>query len=160
MTAFLKRISFSALVVVSCGASVGLSSEHLIEPTRSLEGPRIPLGRLTVVSEPPDLEVFLDDSQIGQSPVWLKEVKAGAHKVRVQDSEWEVYVEPGKTLILSFFKGAFIHVSPEKETAERLGPEAEKPTEGRKRMEPREKENELKDLTPWERFLNRTSPIF
>ncbi len=160
MTTFLKRIILLALLVLFFGVPKSLAAEDLIAPTRSLEGPREPVGRLTVVSEPPGLGVFLDGSEIGQTPVWMKQVKRGPHKLRVRRSETDVYVKTGKMLTLSFFKGSFIVVPNKKEALEKPRLEPEKPAEGRKRMKPRDEGGKMKDLTPWERFLNRTSPNF
>ena len=154
-----RRIGFSALLLLFSGVSLSLGAEGLIAPTRSLEGHQEALGRLTVVSEPRGLGVLLDGSEIGQTPVWVKEVKAGLHKIRVRRSETDVYVETGKTLTLSYFKGSFIVVPEEKEVGKELTPEPGKMAEGRRRVKPREEERP-KDLTPWERFLNGTSPTF
>ena len=154
-----KRIGLSALLLLFTGVPISFGGEGLIAPTRSLEGHQEALGRLTVVSEPPGLEVFLDDSEIGQTPVWMKEVKPGSHKIRVRRSETNVYVETGRTLTLSFFKGSFIVVPNKKEALEKPRLEPEKPTDSRKRLKPREQEGEMKDLTPWD-FLNPSSPNF
>ena len=89
----------------------------------------------------------------------MKEVKPGSHELRVRRSETDVYVETGKTLTLSFFKGSFIVVPVEKEAGKEHTPEPGKMAEGRKRVRPREVERP-RDLTPWERFLNGTSPTF
>ena len=156
---FFRTISLSAVCIVCLGIPLGLAGEDLIAPTRTLEGREELPGRLTVVSEPPGLKVFLDGAEIGQTPVWLNEVKPGLHKLRVRDSERDVYVEPGKTVTLSYFKGSFIDVPEKKEVAREPAPEAEKVTERRKVTKPPEEEKPT-DLTPWERFLNRTSPIF
>ena len=75
-------------------------------------------------------------------------------------SETDVYVKTGKMLTLSFFKGSFIVVPNKKEALEKPRLEPEKPAEGRKHMKPRDEGGKMKDLTPWERFLNRTSPNF
>jgi len=155
-----KRIGLSALLLLFSGVSLSLGGEGLIAPTRSLKGHQEDLGGLTVVSEPPGLEVFLDDSEIGQTPVWVKEVKPGSHKIRVRRSETDVYVETGKVLTLSFFKGSFIVVPNKEEELEKVRLEPEKPTEGRKRKKPREQEGEMNDLTPWERFLIFTPSEF
>ena len=153
-----KRIGLSALMFLFSGVPLSLGGEALIAPTRSLEGPWEPVGELTVVSEPPGLGVFLDGSEIGQTPVWMKQVKRGPHTLRVRCSKTVVYVETGEMLTLSFFKGSFIVVPDKKEALER--PEPEKPREGRKRMKPREQEGEMEDLTPWERFLIFTPSHF
>ncbi len=151
-----KRIGLSALLLLFSGVSLSLGGEGLIAPTRSLKGHQEAPGGLTVVSEPPGLEVFLDDSEIGQTPVWMKEVKPGSHKIRVRRSETNVYVETGRTLTLSYFKGSFIVVPEERKE---LAPKPGKMAEGTKRVRPRD-EAKPTDLTPWERFLNRTSPNF
>ncbi len=156
---FFRTISLSAVCVVCLGMPLGLAGEDLIAPTRTLEGPGEPLARLTVVSEPPGLKVFLDGAEIGETPVWLNEVKAGPHKLRVLDSERDVLVEPGRTVTLSYFKGSFIDVPEKKEAAKKPTPESEKLTDRRKSIKPPEEERP-RDLTPWERFLNRTSPNF
>ncbi len=155
-----KRIGLSALLLLFSGVPLSLGDEALIAPTRSLEGPREPVGRLTVVSEPPGLEVFLDGSEIGQTPVWMKQVKRGPHKLRVRRSETDVYVETGKVLTLSFFKGSFIVVPNKEEELEKARLEPEKPTESRKRKKPGQLEEERNDLTPWERFLIFTPSEF
>ncbi len=148
---FLGKISLSALLVVLVGVSSTLAGEDLIPPTRSLEGPVILPGKLTVVSEPPELKVFLDGSEIGQTPIWLKEVKPGLHMLRVRESETEVFVDPDKTVTLSFFKGSFVDVSSEQE--KQLVPQPEKVPEARRRTGPRKGEATGKALTPWEWYL-------
>jgi len=100
-----------------------------------------------VVSEPPGLGVFFDGSEIGQTPIWMKEVKPGSHELWVRRSETDVYVETGKTLTLSFFKGSFIVVPKEEEARKELTPEPGKMAEGWRRVKPREVERP-KDLTP------------
>ncbi len=154
-----KRIGLSALLLLFTGVPISFGGESLIAPTRSLEGHQEDLGRLTVVSEPPGLGVFFDGSEIGQTPIWMKEVKPGSHELRIRRSEMDVYVETGKTLTLSYFKGSFIVVPEEKEAGKELTPEPGKMAEGRKRVRPREEESP-RDLTPWEPFLNGTSPTF
>jgi len=156
---FLRPISLSALFVLFLRIPLGLAGEDLIAPTRTLEGREELPGRLTVVSEPPGLKVFLDGAEIGETPVWLNEVKPGSHTLRVQDSKRDVYVEPGKTVTLSYFKGSFIDVPEKKKVAREPAPETEKVTEGRKRVKPREEESQ-RDLTLWDRFMNGSSPIF
>ena len=126
---FFRTISLSAVFVLCLGMPLGLAGEDLIAPTRTLEGREELPGRLTVVSEPPGLKVFLDGAEIGETPVWLNEVKPGSHTLRVRRSETEVFVEPGKTVTLSYFKRSFIDVPEEKEAAKKPTPESEKLTE-------------------------------
>ncbi len=154
-----KTISLSALLVLFFAVSISFGGEDLIAPTRTLEGREELPGRLTVVSEPPGLKVFLDGAEIGETPVWLNEVKPGSHTLRVKRSETEVFVEPGKTVTLSYFKGSFIDVPEKKEVAREPAPEPEKVTERRKVTKPPEEEKP-QDLTRWDRFLNSSSPSF
>ena len=70
----------------------------LIAPTRTLQGSGEALGKLTVVSEPPGLDAFLDGSNIGKTPVWLNGVEPGLHTLKVKNSETQIHVLPGKLL--------------------------------------------------------------
>ena len=83
---------------------------ELIEPSRTLKGQEKPVGQLSVFSEPPKMEVFLDGVEIGKTPVILKEVPSGVHILRVKDTEKEVTILSGKSLQLSFFKDSLIEI--------------------------------------------------
>src|SRR3970040_835754 len=129
MSKYLKEISLFTVVALVLGLTFTFAAEELIPPTRTLEG-RVELpGSLTVVSETPDLEVFLDWSSIGQKTVWFKEVKSGPHTVRIGQEKTEVHVQPGKKMALSFFKDSFIDITEEEGGGEEPGPEVEKPRE-------------------------------
>ncbi len=133
---------------------------ELIAPTRTLRGTQEAPGKLTVVSEPPGLDAFLDGSNIGETPVWLTDVKPGMHTLKVKDSETQIHVQPGKTLQVSLFKGSFIRaVKEEKKVEKQPAPEEEKLTERGKAVQPPKEERE-RDLTPWERYINKSSPHF
>ena len=81
MRKYLKYIGL--LAICTFGVTLAFAAEELIAPTRTLEGRVQFPGRLSVVSEPPELEVFLDGSSIGKTPIWLKEVKVGSHALRI-----------------------------------------------------------------------------
>lgn len=135
-------------------------SDELIAPTRTLQGGEENTGRVSVFSEPTGLDAFLDGSNIGKTPVWLKNVEPGSHTLKVKDSETKIHVQPGKTLQVSLFKGSFIKVVKEEEKVEKEpGPEEEKLTERRKAVQPPKEERE-RDLTPWERYINLSSRHF
>ena len=138
-------------------APVCLGGE-LIAPTRTLQGGEEATGIVSVFSEPVGLDAFLDGSNIGKTPVWLKGVKPGLHTLKVKDSQTKIHVQPGETLQVSLFKGSFIKVvkEEEKKVEKEPGPEEEKLTERRKAVEPPKEERE-RDLTPWELFINRSS---
>jgi hypothetical protein len=149
------------LLFLSLEGPVSAGDKGLIPPSRTPEATEQTPGRLTVVSEPPGLEVLLDSSGIGQTPIWQKQVDPGSHTLWITQVETTIYVEPGKTTRISFFKGSFI-TAPEEEEAEKMpgrAQEEEALREDRGATLPSEAERP-EDLTPWERFLNRTSPNF
>ena len=81
-----------------------LFASDLIEPTRTLSRPAENTGEFSLFSEPPDLDVKIDGTQIGKTPLIGLEVQPGIHAVQVKDDEIKVYVEPGKSAKLSWFK--------------------------------------------------------
>jgi len=118
-------------------------SKELIKPTRTLQSSEKTPGRLSVFSEPPGLDVFLNHSKIGKTPILSMEVTPGAHTLKVKGSETEIYVMPGKSLRLSLFKGTFIEVKekekeaiqkPEEDAAEKKPAE---PTEEKAGYQPK-----------------------
>jgi len=128
---------------------------ELIEPSRTLESSQKTSGKISVFSEPPDLDVYLDDSKIGKTPVISKEVTPGVHILRIKDTEKEITILSGKSLQLSLFKNSLIEI-PEKKAKSPTQPKSEE----KKPDEPtREKtENEPKyDPLYWP--LNPIAPI-
>ena len=134
---------------------------ELIEPSRTLEGQQKPMGRLSVFSEPPALDVLLDGVEIGKTPVISKEVTSGVHILRVKDTEKEITILSGKSLQLSLFKDSLIKI-PEKKAKAPTHPKLEQkmaseekkpdePTRGRTENEPKY------DPLYWP--LNPTGPI-
>ena len=81
---------------------------ELIQPTRALDSTGEKLGKLSVFSEPPGLEVRLEGTIVGNTPILLDEVESGSHRLRVKDSETDITIEPGKTLQISLYKDKFI----------------------------------------------------
>lgn len=161
MNRYRKEICVSIVFALLLGPTFTFAAEELIPPTRTLEG-RVELpGTLTVVSEPPDLEVSLDGSLIGRTPVWLKEVKPGPHTVRIGQEKTEVHVQPGKKMGLSFFKDSFILIDIMKEEAavEAPAPEVKKPGEKEEAARPPRPE-EREDIIRFEQFINRNFDFF
>ncbi len=137
-------------------ADLSLASD-LIEPTRTLSSPGKTVGALTVSSEPPGLDVKMDGTVVGETPIELQAVEPGNHVIQVMDSEIEIYVDPGKSIKLSWFKGAFIKIPAEvKENhkqqigEKKEGPRKEKPEQSAKKM----------DLEPLYWPLNPKGPIY
>ncbi len=136
-----------------------LCAKELIAPTRSLEGPRKLPATLNVTSDPPGLEVLLDGSEIGRTPMWQKAVSPGAHKLQIGDTPAEVSVRPGETKALSLFQGSLIEIPKKSEAVSPAATEPENRLEVPRRQTPAEEERRG-NLTPWERFLNGTSRSF
>ena len=87
-----------------------VSSAELIEPTRVLDGQGGPHGRLSVFSEPPEIEVLYDGTKTWTTPVINAMVEPGTHTLRVENSEIEFYLAPGKSMRFSYFKGKFVTI--------------------------------------------------
>jgi len=160
MKGILKLMSvLNAVFLLLFITHLSLASD-LIEPSRTLQNESNALGNLAVLSEPPNLDVTLDNTLIGKTPVFLKNVKSGTYQLRVKDSETTIYVEPGATLQTSLFKGEFINILvTEKE------PEGQQAIKEKKVSETRitqqvSKEEQKNELSPWDRFVNKSSNHF
>jgi len=156
MKEYPKYVGLSAILVF--GVTVAFAAEDLIAPTRTLEGRVQFPGRLSVVSEPPELEVFLDGSSIGKTPIWLKEVKAGSHALRIGKEATDLVVDTGDKVTISFFKGAFIDISKKMEAVEEPRPAPEKAPEREVKRPRRDEERE--DIIRFEHFINRNFDFF
>jgi hypothetical protein len=135
-------------------------ASDLIEPSRTLKTETNEPGNLAVLSEPPDLDVTLDGTLIGKTPIFLKDIKSGTYQLRVKDSETTIYVEAGETLQISLFKGEFISIQvKEKEPEEQQAIKEKKVSETRI-TEQVSKEEQKNELSPWDRFVNKSSNHF
>ena len=114
MRIFTKLLLLGLFLVLGFVAVSNVISGELIKPTRTLQSSEKTLGNISVFSEPPGLDVFLDQSNIGKTPVLSMEVTPGTHSLKVKDTETEIYVIPGKPLRLSLFKGNFIEIKEQK----------------------------------------------
>jgi hypothetical protein len=130
---------------------------ELIEPSRTLEGQQKPIGRLSVFSEPPGVDVFLDDVEIGKTPVISKEVTSGIHILRVKDTEKEIIILSGKSLQLSLFKDSLIEIPGKKAEAPTQPKSEEKMATEEKKTEDTNKDKEQYDPFYWP--TNPNGPI-
>ncbi len=130
---------------------------ELIEPSRTLEGQHKPMGRLSVFSEPPELDVLLDSVEIGKTPVISKEVTSGVHILRVKDTEKEITILSGKTLQLSLFKDSLIEIPEKKAEAPTQLKLEEKMAAEEKKTEESNKDKKQHDPFYWP--LNPSGPI-
>ncbi len=126
---------------------------ELIEPSRMLEGQEISNGRLSVFSEPPELDVLLDGVEIGKTPVISKQVTPGIHVLRVKDTEKEIIILSGKSLQLSLFKDSLIEI-PEKKAETPTQPKLEE----KMATEENKKEDSNKDKKQNDPFYFPTNP--
>ena len=133
-------------------------ASDLIEPTRTLSSTGKSVGKLTVSSEPLRLDVKMDGTVIGETPVVLQEVEPGIHVIRVKDSETEIFVEPGKSIQLSWFKGAFIQIPEEVKKDHKHQREEKKKTSQKRKSEQYVEKREKPDPFYWP--LNPKGPIY
>jgi hypothetical protein len=107
----MKILSKLILIFFLVGVLLFFSSPSLkaglIEPTRTLAGTTEEMGKLSLYSEPPGLEVTLDGSDIGKTPVIEKDIKPGSHMLQIKNSEMKIFVIPGQPLEISWFKDSF-----------------------------------------------------
>jgi hypothetical protein len=117
----ITALSLTFGIVLLFGSSTVWSAD-LIAPSRSLGGAIDEKATLSVSSEPPGLDVTLDGTVIGETPVIEKEIEPGSHVVRIGDSETQIYARTGKPIQLSWFKGTFIEM-PIKKADDRQQPQ-------------------------------------
>ena len=130
---------------------------ELIEPSRTVKGQEISNGRLSVFSEPPELDVLLDGVNIGKTPVISKEVTSGVHILRVKDTEKEITILPGKSLQLSLFKDSLIEIPEKKAEAPGQTKTEEQPTILKEKTEDSKKDKKQYDPFYWP--MNPSGPI-
>ena len=126
---------------------------ELIEPSRTLDGQQKPLGRLSVFSEPPELDVLLDSVDIGKTPVISKKVTSGVHILRIKDTEKQITILSGKSLQLSLFKDSLIEI-PEKKVEAPTQPRLEE----KMATEEKKTEDSNKDKKQYDHFYWPLNP--
>ncbi|MGD2097861.1 MAG: PEGA domain-containing protein [Desulfobacterales bacterium] len=144
-----------------------LSHAELIEPTQRLDGEQKQTGRLTVLSEPPGLEIVLDGNNLGKTPAFLMEVDEGIHTLQVKNSKIEIYIKPGKTLKLSYHKEKFIFIPvAEKEIKKQPGPDEKnemskaRPKQPKDPIQLRNEKNRQQAIDRFNNFLKGTQDHF
>ena len=80
-----------------------------------LELPRLG-GRLTVLTDPPGAEVRLDDAPAGHTPVTLRRLRPGSHRLSLTSGSWswsgEVNVSATETNVISMNMGGVVESAP------------------------------------------------
>jgi hypothetical protein len=133
------------------GYSAAWSSE-LIKPTRTLDSAGEKPAKLSVFSEAPGLEVALEGTIIGNTPLILDEVKPGSHRLRVKNSETDITIEPGKTMQISLYKGKFVLIPATDDKPPKQSQTAETTPTKSKPPPPPAEEKRSKELSPMERY--------
>ena len=137
MKIFYRHILLCICLIFLSSMVTLAESGELIQPTRTLQSPEKMTGKISVFSEPPGLDVFLNHSKIGKTPVIAMEVKVGTYSLEVHNAKTQIYVMPGKSIRLSLFKSQFIIVKEPK--IEKIQTPKEG-TLGKKLAEPKEAE--------------------
>ena len=156
MKSFLRLPSLIATGIFMLMWGAMPASGELIQPTRTLEDGEIQTGHLSVFSEPPNMDVYLDGEKIGVTPIFSHVVSSGRHLLKVGKVEKELDILSGKLQQFSVYKGRLIQIpvkpkQPEKSKVdERPRVEKEKP-----------ETEEGKGLPPPNYFpLNPKGPIY
>ena len=126
---------------------------ELMEPSRTLKEPGKAWGGLTVFSEPPQLEVFLDGKKVGRTPLWLRDVETGLHMLKIEQAETGIQVNKDKTVRIGLFKGSFVTFSESPKETQQLEARKKEISQPSTVEKPAEQEKR-KDLTLWEQFVN------
>ena len=126
---------------------------QLIEPTRTLQEPGKTWGGLTVFSEPPHLDVYLDGEKVGSTPLWLRDVQAGPHTLKIALVETSVQVEEGKRLKIGLFKGTLVASSESEKEKPKVDKQLKQPATVPESQGQEEREK-AEDLSRWEKFVN------
>ena len=166
MRRLFKLIIWGGFIIVFLIANFSTLHAELIGPTRTLEGEQQTTGRLTVLSEPPGLEITLNGNSLGKTPAFLVEVESGIHSLRVENSETDILIEPGKILKISLYKDKFIFIPVAEKMAEKQpeigvkGEASEARITGSKSPEQIGEEKRRQAQDRWQRFIDGSSPIF
>ena len=154
-----KLLAFGLLACVFHTLPAASMAAELIEPSRTItKGSVKQMGKLSVYSEPPELEVLLDGVNIGKTPVISENVAPGNHVLKIKETQTEIFIAAGEPLRYSWFKGSFKKI-PLKEK-ENLAPEESREENANKKAKKQEsKHNEL-EYQPFYWPLNPNGPIF
>lgn len=73
-------------------------------------------GRLTVVTDVPGAEAFLNDRPVGRTPLTLRRVAGGVHRLVLRAGSWQwsgnVEIRPGETRLIEMTVGSVVPPAP------------------------------------------------
>jgi hypothetical protein len=143
---------FISLAVLLLGMGIS-GGDELLEPTRNLGGPEKQWGGLTLFSEPPQMDVYMDGQKIGRTPLWLRQVEAKNHDLKIGEIETNVQVKKGKTVRIGLFKQSLVKFTEVEQLA--APSETTKKSESqRPSRKDQSKKQKKEDLSLWERYIN------
>ena len=152
------RLQFLLSLLISIFWASCLPAE-LIEPTRTLDSTEA-AGKLSVYSEPPEIEVSVDGQKAGKTPMLSMSLPAGEHTVRVRSTEFNVTVSAGKTTAVSWFRGEIIRIPEEPSSFGRGSAASPQGQEPPQRRTPPPAPQEKLPNEPFYWPLNPTGPIY
>ena len=147
---------FSAIMLLAITYCFGA---ELIEATRTPTEPGKAWGGLTIFSEPPQIEIYLDGEKVGLTPLWMREVETGPHTIKIGHAQTTVRVDKDQRLKVGLFKGSFVISSESQKEKPKV--EQNRQEAGSMPAPPRTEEKQRsEDLTIWEKFVNGTLKSF
>ena len=153
-----SRLLFSSLFLVFLfAAATSAVCGELIKPTRTLQSSEKTPGNISVFSEPPEFDVFLNGIHIGKTPIISKEVAPGTHVLRVKETEKEITILPETSLRISLFKDSLIEIPEKKAEFPEQTKLKEQPAIPEKK--PEDSKKEKKQLDPFYFPTNPSGPI-
>ena len=87
MKIYSKLIVLSVFLFGIYAFATQTMAAELIEPTRTMKGTGGQNGKLSVFSEPPEMEVILGGTKIGKTPIRSKVIAPGTHVLKIQNKE-------------------------------------------------------------------------
>jgi hypothetical protein len=151
-------LAIIALIVVFLGAEI-CGGDELIEPTRKLGGIEKQWGGLTLFSEPPQMDVYMDGQKLGSTPLWLHRVEATQHVLQIGGVETSIQIKKGKTSRIGLFKGSLVKL-PERDQRTVPSKTAKRQESRRTSSQQQPKHQKNEDLTLWERYINGSMKHF
>jgi len=150
----LRPLIATGILIIVCGSMPALG--ELIQPTRMLEEGEKQTGYLSVFSEPPKMDVYLDGKKIGVTPIFSHVDSSGRHILQVGEAENEIYILSGESQQFSIYKGRLVQIPVKTKQHQKSKTEAKPHVEKEK-----SETEEDKGLPPPNYFpLNPKGPIY
>lgn len=145
-----------------------IDAEELIPPSRTLEAAEPVPGEVSLFSEPPGLEVFINEKSAGLTPARRVSLKPGTHSLQIEGSDFQFEIAAGQRFQISFFNGQFIKKpTPEpppvgkKQAIHEVTEEPAAESRPRSATAPPTRQKKTKSgLSSWDLFINGSSRHF